>query len=170
MRPSALALPLVLALAPAALSAAPRGPWAGFKAGSFVKTKTVTVVMLGAHKVETVTVITQTLVEVKGDQGVLETTATMTGVPRPTRTRSQVSLKDPLPAPVDPRRRSGKSSLAVAGRVLRCEWTEFKIDMAGSPTVVMTWTSPEVPGGVAMTYSRNELMRSTMEVVAFEAR
>ena len=170
MRPFAIAALLVLAHAPAVFCEAPRGPWARFKPGSFVKTKTVTAVTVGAHKVETVTEITQKLVEVKGNRATLETTASMSGVPRPTRTRSQISLKEPLPAPAGPRRKSGKTLLTVAGHVLHCDWTETEADMAGRRTVIRTWTSPEVPGGVAMTLSKNDLMVSTMEVVAFEAR
>jgi len=170
MRRAVLCVPLALSLLPAALAESPRGPWAGYKAGSFVKTKTVTVVKVGAHKIETVTDITQTLIEVKGDRAVVETIANMNGVPRPTRTRSDVALKQPLPPPAGARRRSGKESLTVAGRTLQCDWTESESDMAGNRTTVKTWTSPNVPGGVAKTVSRNELMESTLEIVAFEAK
>jgi hypothetical protein len=148
----------------------PRGPWAGFKPGSFVKTTTVTVVKVGHHKVQTVTDITQTVMEVHGDRAVIETNATMDGVPRPARTRAQVSLKEPLPAPASPGRKAGKKALTVAGRLLRCDWTESESDMAGERTMVRTWTSPEVPGGIVRKLSRNGLMESTMEVVAFEAK
>jgi len=165
-----LALALTLALAPALLAAPPRSPWAGYKPGTFVKSKTVTVVTVGAHKVETVTDITQSIVEVKGDRAVVETTATMNGVPRPTRTRSEVSLKEPPPAAAGTVRRSGSESLTVAGRTLPCEWTEQETDMAGNRTTVRTWTSRQMPGGVVKTVSKNTLMESTLEVVAFEVK
>jgi hypothetical protein len=170
MRRLALWLAPALGLAAVVLAAAPRSPWAGYKAGSFVKTKTVTTVKIGAHKVDTVTDITQTVVEVRDGQAVVETTATMNGVPRPTRTRSEVSLIDPPPSPARAAGKSGSESLTVGGRMLRCEWTEVEIDMAGNRTTVRTWTSPQVPGGVVKSVSRNALMDSTLEVVAFEVK
>jgi hypothetical protein len=161
---------LPLALASAVLAASPQSPWAGYKPGTFVKTKTVTIVKVGAHKVETVTEITQSIVGVRGEQAVIETTAAMNGVPRPTRTRSEVSLKEPAPAPAGTVRKSGTEALTVAGRTLRCEWAEHETDMAGNRTTVRVWTSREMPGGVVRTVSRNALMDSTLEVVAFEVK
>lgn len=168
MQRTVLVLPL--ALASAVLAASPRSPWAGYKPGTFVKTKTVTIVTVGAHKVETVTEITQSIVGVRGDQAVIETTATMNGVPRPTRTRSEVALNEAPPSPAGAARKSGAESLTVAGRPLRCEWTELETDMAGNRTTVRVWTSREMPGGVVKTVSRNGLMESTLEVVAFEVK
>jgi hypothetical protein len=166
----ALWLAPALGLASAVLAAPPRSPWAGFKAGSFVKTKTVTIVKIGVHKLETVTEITQTVVEVGAGQAVVETTASMNGVPRPTRTRSDVSLIDPTPSPARAVAKAGSESLSVGGRVLRCEWTEVETDMAGNRTTVRTWTSAQVPGGMVKSVSRNALMDSTLEVVAFEVK
>lgn len=171
MRRLALTLAPVLGLASVVLAAAPRSPWAGYKVGSFVKTKTVTTVKIGVHKVETVTDITQTIVDVGTNQAVVETTATMNGVPRPTRTRSEVSLIDPpSPSPAGPAAKAGSESLTVGGRVLRCDWTEVETDMAGNRTTVRVWTSPQVPGGMVKSVSRNALMDSTLEVVAFEVK
>jgi hypothetical protein len=167
MRRSVLVLPL--AVAATVLSAPLRSPWAGFPRGSFVKTKTTTVVTVGSHKLQTTTDITQTVLEVKGDVAVIETTATMNGVPRPTRSRSEVSLKEAPPA-AGTLRKSGTESLQVAGRTIRCEWTEYETDMAGNSTTVRTWTAAEVPGGVARSVSRNALMESTLEVLAFEIK
>jgi hypothetical protein len=150
--------------------AAPRSPWAGFKPGSYVKTRSVTLVTVGSHKLETVTEITQTLVEVKADRAVIETVATMQGVPRPTRTRAEVSLSE-APAPVPGTRgKSGSQALTVAGRSLTCAWTESQTDMAGTPTRVTTWTSAKVPGGLVKSLSQSPLAETTLEVLAFEAR
>jgi hypothetical protein len=161
---------LALGLAAPLQAAAPKSPWAGYNVGSFVKTKTVTTVKVGSHKVETVTDITQTVVDVRVGQATVETVASMNGVPRPSRTRSEVSLLDASPAPAKVPGKSGSESLTVGGRVLRCEWTEAETDMAGNRTMVRTWTSPQVPGGLVKTISRNVLMDSILEVVAFEVK
>lgn len=170
MRRLAPWLAAALGLASAVLAATPKSPWAGFNVGSFVKTKTVTTVKVGGYKVETVTDITQTVVAVKPGQAVVETTATMNGVPRPTRTRSEVSLLAPSPAPSHAAGKSGSESLTLAGKAIRCDWTEVETDMAGNRTTVRTWTSPAVPGGMVKSVSKNTLMDSVLEVVAFEAK
>ena len=99
MRRSVLLLPL--AVAATVLAASPRSPWAGYPRGSFVKTKTTTVVTVGAHKLQTTTDITQTVLEVKGEVAIVETTATMNGVPRhefaPAHEQTRSYLDCPIP-------------------------------------------------------------------------
>jgi hypothetical protein len=169
MRSRLLLLPL--AFAAAGLVVAPsKSPWAGYKPGSFVKSRTITVIKVGAQRIQTITEIAQTVIEVKPDHAVIETTAAMNGVPQATRTRSAASLTAPLPPPMGKRLSSGQENLAILGRTLHCDWIETETEMAGSRTTTRTWTAHEVPGGVVKSVQKNEGMESTLEVVAFAVK
>jgi hypothetical protein len=148
-------------------SAVAKHPWGSFKKGSFTKMKTVN--DMGGNKTEMM--MTYTLKEVTPDEAIVETEMVMANLPA-----QKQEMKMPLKAHETkttadgPKPKTGTEEIEVAGKKMKCKWTEMETDAAGSKMVTKTYTCEEVPGFTVKSVTKSPTMTSTMEVVEYSAK
>jgi hypothetical protein len=146
-------------------------PWGSFKKGSFAKSKSTNEMEVGGNKVKTESTTTQTLKEITPDEAIIEIETVMSNVPTPTKVEQKIPLKAAEGKPGDgPRPKSGSEEIEVAGKKLKCDWTETETDVNGAKTVTRVYTSPEIPGFTAKMTVKSPTMSLTQEVVEFSAK
>jgi hypothetical protein len=72
--------------------------------------------------------------------------------------------------PWDPGIEEGKETIVVAGREIACGWIRRSVEVGGTRLTLKTWTSDEIPGGLARSEARMEgtpAQDSTTVVVSF---
>jgi hypothetical protein len=151
-------------------AAAAKHPWGSFKKGSFVKTKTVMDMETPKMKQETST--TTTLKDLTADEYTIEMEMVMPNVPTPTKSEQKLPLKAPDgPKTAEgPKPKTGSEEIEVAGKKLKCTWTETESEANGVKSVTKVWSSDEIPGHMAKMTMKNPSMTMTTEVVSFEVK
>jgi len=147
---------------------AAKHPWGGFKKGSFVKTKTVMDMTSPAMKTETTT--TTTLKDLAADEAVLEIETAMPNLP-PTKMEQKFPLKAPEGKAADgPKPKTGSEEIEVAGKKMKCDWTETESEANGVKSVTRVYTNQDIPGFTAKMVMKNASMTMTTEVVEYSAK
>ena len=127
--------------------------WAKFKVGTWVKLKTVA----GEGDEQQQMSITHKLVELTAEKAVVETSMSMEAMPMAIPGQRRV-----IPARLEPPKaedaaseeakkvaastKQGEEELTVAGRKIKCQWTEVTLQQDGQTIRTKTWASQEVPG------------------------
>lgn len=159
----------VAAKAEPAKSAAPKHMWGSFKKGSSAKLKTVS----DTAGTKSEMTMTHTLVDLTADEAVVETEMAMTGF------TNKSTNKFPLKAPeggkaVDgPKPKTGSEEIEVAGKKLKCTWTEIETEASGIKTVAKSWMCEDVPGHLVKSVSKSTgvaTMASTTELVEYSVK
>ena len=152
-----------------AKSSAPKHMWGSFKKGSFAKLKTVS----DTAGTKSEMTMTHTLVDLTADEAVVETEMAMTGF------SNKSTNKFPLKAPeggkaVDgPKPKTGSEEIEVAGRKLKCTWTEIETETSGIKTTAKSWMCEDVPGHLVKSVSKSTgaaTMSSTTELVEYAVK
>jgi hypothetical protein len=150
-------------------SSAPKHLWGSFKKGSSAKLKTVT----DTAGTKSEMTMTHTLVDLTADEAVVETEMAMTGF------TNKSTNKFPLKAPeggkaVDgPKPKTGSEEIEVAGKKLKCTWTEIETETAGIKTTAKSWMCEDVPGHLVKSVSKSTgaaTMSSTTELVEYAVK
>jgi hypothetical protein len=150
------------------VKAAAKHPWGSFKKGSFVKTKTVMDMTSPAMKTETTT--TTTLKDLTADEAVLEMETAMPNLP-PTKMEQKFPLKAPEGKAADgPKPKTGSEEIEVAGKKMKCDWTETESEANGVKSVTRVYTNQDIPGFTAKMVMKNASMTMTTEVVEYSAK
>lgn len=122
----------------------PAAGWKDFGKGSWIRLKGTTRFMTQG-KVQTVDTETKyVLIDKTDDKLVLEVYSTAMG-----QTDKQVQELKLKPEPGNLRVKElsrGEEELEVAGKKLRCAWTEYLVETNESKAVTRLWTSKDVPG------------------------
>jgi len=143
-------------------------PWGSFKKGSFVKTKSV--MDMETPKMKTETTTTQTLKDLTADEAIIESEMVMANVP-PQKSEMKIPLKAPEgKAAEGPKPKTGSEEIEVAGKKLKCTWTETESEANGVKSVTKVWQSDDVPGHMAKMVMKNPTMTMTTEVVDFASK
>ena len=151
-----------------AKAAAAKHPWGSFKKGSFVKTKAV--MTMETPKMTTETSTTQTLKDLTADEAVVEMETVIPNVP-PQKNEMKIPLKAPEGKAADgPKPKTGSEDLEVAGKKLKCTWTETESEANGVKSVTKVWMCDDIPGHMAKMVMKSPTMTMTTEVVGFEAK
>jgi hypothetical protein len=162
-----------------AKTAAVKHPWASFKVGSFVKTKSTTTVNVAGKPINTVTEMKQTLVELTAEKAVLETEASVMGNTSKTKIDLPLNVvaSNPTlpsaPANSEVKPKESQESLTINGKTLNCKVTEIETEQGGNKVTSKTWMSEDVPGNVVKTVSKMSGATSTettSELIDFEAK
>lgn len=114
------------------------GAWSGFKKGAWVKMRSTSDAPNDKALESTLT-----LLEVAADKVVLE--SQFNGV----RAKRTIPAKLPRRPPEKPATAEGDEEIEVAGRRLKCRWSETTIEVAGQKVTRRVWRSRDVPGGIA---------------------
>jgi hypothetical protein len=148
--------------------AAAKHPWGSFKKGSFVKTKSLMEMTSPAMKSETTT--TTTLKDLTADEAVLEVETVMPNIP-PSKMEQKFPLKAPEGKAADgPKPKTGSEEIEVAGKKLKCDWTETESEANGVKSVTRVYTNQEIPGFTAKMVLKNPTMTMTTEVVEYGSK
>lgn len=153
----------------------PQHPWAKFKVGSWVKTKTTSTTLVADTKQETVTEMKQTLKELTEVEAVIETEMTVAGqvITSTYKIPLKGEVKTSEPPKDAPKMETGEEEITVAGKKMKTKWMKSVFEGSGCKTNSQTWTSAEVPGAAVKSVTHTEgavTTDSVMEVVAFEAK
>jgi len=145
--------------------AAAKHPWGSFKKGSTVKIKKVSV----TAGITTESTTTYTLIDLTADEAVVQEESAALGIP--SKTTSKIPLKAPEggKAADGSKATTGTEEIEVAGKKLKCTWTEITVDS----TVSKTWICEDVPGHVVKSTSKTSGFVSsstTLEVLEFSAK
>jgi len=148
-------------------SAVAKHPWGSFKKGSFTKMKSVT--EMSGNKTELT--MTYTLKDLTPDEAIVETEMVMANM-APQKNQQKIPLKAPEAKHTadGPKPKTGTEEIEVAGKKMKCQWSETETDAGGAKTVTKVYTCEEVPGFTVKTVTKNPSMTSTMEVVEFSAK
>ena len=145
--------------------------WGSFKAGSFVKSKSINEMEIGGTKRKTESTTTQTLKDLTADEAIVERETSIANAPV-TKTEVKIPLR-----PLDsgrvgdaPKPKTGSEEIEVAGKKLKCDWTETETEINGAKTVTRIYTNPEIPGFTAKMTVKSPTMSLTEEVVDFSAK
>lgn len=151
--------------------AAAKHPWGSFKKGSFVKMKMVSEMEVAGNKMKTETTTTQTLKDLTADEAVIENEMVMANVP-PQKSEIKIPLKAPEggKAADGPKPKTGSEEIEVAGKKLKCDWTETETEVNGAKTVTRVYTNHDIPGFTAKMTSKSPTMNMTQEVVEFASK
>jgi hypothetical protein len=154
-----------------AKAAVAKHPWGSFKKGSFTKMKTVTEMDIAGTKNKSELTMTYTLKDLTADEAVVETEMVMANVP-PQKSEMKMPLKAPEGKATGdaPKPKTGTEEIEVAGKKLKCNWTEMETDAGGTKTVTKVYTNEDVPGFTVKSVSKSPTMTSTMEVVEFSSK
>jgi len=154
-----------------AKAAAPKHPWGSFKKGSFARMKSVTEMDLAGTRNRTEMTLTYTLKDLTADEAIVETEMVMANVP-PQKSEMKMPLKAPdgKAAGDAPKSKSGTEEIDVAGKKMKCAWTETETDAGGTKTLTKVYTNEDVPGFTVKTVSKSPTMTSTMDVVEFGSK
>jgi hypothetical protein len=150
---------------PAAPSA-PKHPWGSFKKGSVARLKTVTDTA-GTRSEMT---MTHTLVDLTADEAVVETEMAMTGFTNKSTNKYPLKAPEAGKAADGPRPKTGSEEIEVAGKRLKCTWTEIETETSGIRTVARSWMCEDVPGHLVKSVSKSTgatTMSSTTELVEY---
>jgi hypothetical protein len=146
-------------------------PWGSFKKGSFVKSKMTTQMEVSGSKVNSETTTTETLKDLTADDAIVETErvaanqpATKTDVPHPLRSPDGAKVGD------GPKPRTGSEEIEVAGKKMKCDWTETETDINGAKTVTRVYRNEDIPGFTAKMTMKSPTMSVTQEVLEFSAK
>ena len=150
-----------------AKAAVAKHPWGSFGKGSMAKLKSVT----EAAGTKSESTMTYTLTDLTADEAVVEMEMAMTGF------TNKTPMKFPLKAPAGdgkavegPKPKTGTEELELAGKKLKCTWTEMDTDANGMKTNSKTWMCDEVPGNMVKMVSKSTgaaTSTTTMELVEF---
>jgi hypothetical protein len=156
---------------PAEGSKVAKHPWGSFKKGSFVKMKMVSEMEVAGNKMKTETTTTQTLKDLTADEAVIENEMVMANVP-PQKSEIKIPLKAPEggKAADGPKPKTGSEEIEVAGKKLKCDWTETETEVNGAKTVTRVYTNHDIPGFTAKMTSKSPTMNMTQEVVEFSSK
>jgi hypothetical protein len=147
--------------------------WASFKAGAMVKTEMTT----AAGEMKTQIEQTQTLKEVTAEKAVVEFKMTM--VIAGNKTEMPAKNMD-IPAKVekgkvgpkpDAEVKEGEEEIEVAGKKMKCKWTETKMKQGEMNITSKVWITTEIPGSMAKMESKTEgtvKSETSMKVVEFK--
>lgn len=156
---------------PPAQAAVAQHPWGSFKRGSYTKMKSVSEVEIAGNKTKTEITMTYTLKDLTADEAIVEMETALANLPP-----QKQEMKFPLKAPERkgaadaPKPKTGSEEIEVAGKKLKCAWTETEVEEGGAKTVSKVYTSEEVPGFTVKTVSKNPTMTSTMEAIDWSAK
>lgn len=145
--------------------------WARFKVGAFVEMTNDSEVSGNKSS----TKMTTKLLEMTAEKLVLETTmvskmgdqeyalpASKQDVPK---MLEVPDVKTPEPKPEEkPKVVEGSDTIDVAGKKVACKTTEIKYDNSGTKGWVKTWSTKEIPGGVARSESTSETKAGEMTI------
>jgi len=147
-------------------------PWGAFKPGSFTKMKSLIEMTIGGNPMKCETTITYVLKAISEEECLVEIETTASDVPP-----QKSDLKIPLQLPEadesespKPRTRSGTEEIVVAGKKLKCEWSETETEANGVKSVTKVYTHASVPGGIVKSLMKNGTMTSTIEVLEFSSK
>ncbi len=157
---------------PAEGSKVAKHPWGSFKKGSFVKTKTVTEMEVAGNKTKSETTSTQTLKDLTADEAIIESEMVMANVPNPIKSEAKIPLKAPEGAKVGdaPKPKTGSEEIEVAGKKMKCDWTETETEINGAKTVTRVYTNHDIPGFTAKMTVKSPTMAMTQEVVEYASK
>jgi len=146
-------------------------PWGSFKKGSFVKMKMVSEMEVAGNKMKTETTTTQTLKDLTADEAIIENEMVMANIP-PQKSEIKLPLKAPEggKAADGPKPKTGSEEIEVAGKKLKCDWTETETEVNGAKTVTRVYTNHDIPGFTAKMTSKSPTMNMTQEVVEFSSK
>jgi hypothetical protein len=176
----------LLALAAPAVAADVENPgykmWAKYKPGTMVKQKMVTKGGPAESEME----MTQTLKEVKPEKAVVSVATSMvamgTKMDMPAQNQDiPAKISDTDAAAADPSKKpdakvtTGEETIKVAGKDIKCKWTEITFKQDDTTIVSKSWTSDEIPGTNAKSQTSfkggpMDGAVTTMEVTAFEVK
>jgi len=147
-------------------------PWGSFKKGSFVKMKTTTEMEVAGNKTKSESTTTQTLKDLTADEAILESEMVMANVPTPMKSETKIPLKAPEGAKVGdaPKPKTGSEEIEVAGKKLKCDWTETETEINGAKTVTRVYTNHDIPGFTAKMTVKSPTMSMTSDVVEFASK
>lgn len=142
--------------------------WAGCKAGAYVK---LTISSdAGGAKTETKSI--SKLVEITAQKAVVETTFVIPGVELPGQKRdvpAKIKKSEATPPVGGAKPTEGDEEIELAGKKIKCHWTESVVEVEGTKTVSRVWTSKEIPGSMAkMTSKTTGTFASTNTMTATE--
>jgi hypothetical protein len=136
-------------------------PWAKFKVGSFVKTKSTSVTETAGKKFDSTSEIKQTLVDLTSDKAVVEIETTVMGnttkskIDIPINAAGGAQKSDTAPATAAAANpKQGAEDLTVAGKTLHCKWVETETEQGGNKVTAKAWTSEDVPGFMVKSVSK----------------
>ena len=141
--------------------------WNGCKSGSWVKMRME--MNQAGQKIESET--THTLLELKDDVAVVEITG-----------KSKFGDKEfPLPAQKQEIKAKesadkikiaaeGDEEIEVAGKKLKCDWTETETEINGAKTVTRVYTNHDIPGFTAKMTVKSPTMSMTSDVVEYASK
>ncbi|MBI3098462.1 MAG: hypothetical protein HYY93_09515 [Planctomycetes bacterium] len=168
-------IPLFVLMAlPLAADETAQHPWAKFKVGSWVKTKTTTTLLVAGNTQESVTEMKQTLTELTDTEATIQTDTTVAGntftstMKIPLKSEAKTAEVKDAPKP-----ETGEEEITVAGKQMKTRWMKTATEANGMKTRCQMWTSDEVPGAAVKSVTHSEgavTTDSVMEVVEFEAK
>jgi hypothetical protein len=99
----------------------------------------------------------------------------MAAMPDPMKTKMEMPLKaeGTGKAPEGPKPKEGTEELKLAGKTLKCKWTEMETEAGGVKNVTKTWMCEDVPGHLVKSHSKSAGQmpsETTMELVEFTAK
>jgi hypothetical protein len=159
----------VAAKADAPKSSAPKHMWASFKKGSFAKLKTVS----DTAGTKSEMTMTHTLVDLTADEAVVETEMAMTGFTNKSTNKFPLKAPEGGKAADGPKPKTGSEEIEVAGKKLKCTWTEIETETSGMKTVAKSWMCEDVPGHLVKSVSKSTgaaTMSSTTELVEYAVK
>jgi len=149
-----------------AKASAPKHMWGSFKKGSSAKLKTVT----DTGGVKSEMSMTHTLVDLTADEAVVETEMAMTGFTNKSTNKFPLKAPEGGKAADGPKPKTGSEEIELAGKKLKCTWTEIETEAAGMKTVSKSWMCEDVPGHLVKSVSKSSgaaTSSSTTELVEY---
>ena len=159
----------VAAKADAPKSSTPKHLWGSFKKGSFAKLKTVS----DTAGTKSEMTMTHTLVDLTADEAVVETEMAMTGFTNKSTNKFPLKAPEGGKAADGPKPKTGSEEIEVAGKRLKCTWTEIETETGGIKTVAKSWMCEDVPGHLVKSVSKSTgaaTMSSTTELVEYAVK
>ena len=159
----------VAAKAEPSKSSAPKHMWGSFKKGSFAKLKTVS----DTAGTKSEMTMTHTLVDLTADEAVVETEMAMTGFTNKSTNKFPLKAPEGGKAADGPKPKTGSEEIEVAGKKLKCTWTEIETENSGIKTVAKSWMCEDVPGHLVKSVSKSTgaaTMSSTTELVEYAVK
>ena len=149
--------------------------WAAFKPGASATVRIVTDFQGGKTEMIQTTKLTSKTAAEATVETATEMQAGGKTMTLPPQTRVIPAKMDKPPEPADPVAKpkvtQGSDELTIAGKTLRCQWTETTMVVGGQTAVTKVWQSDQVPGGQVKMVSRidgpNGSATTTMELTAF---
>ena len=152
-----------------AKSSAARHMWGSFKKGSSARLKTVT----DTAGTKSEMTMTHTLVDLTADEAVVETEMAMTGFTNKSTNKYPLKAPEGGKAADGPKPKTGSEEIEVAGKKLKCAWTEIETETSGINTTAKSWMCEDVPGHLVRSISKSTgaaTMLSTTGLVEFAVK